>query len=119
MGQIIQIFQDVSSDHTQVIELDTVTITLRLKYNVRNASWFYSFTTENNEISDIKLVSNFPMLRQHKAIASDIPGDFFVIKTNDNAGDEITYDNLGTDYQLIYATADEVVNWFNTYNIEF
>lgn len=108
----IQIFSTNSSDFTQVIELDLINVTLRLKFNVRDESWFMSLDTENNSIKDLRLSINYPILRQHKALVHDIPGDFLVQKINDTAIDNLTFDNLGTDYLLLYYTEEEMIQWY-------
>lgn len=113
----IQIFNTKSSDFTQVVELDEILVTIRLKFNVRNESWYISLETENNSVKDLRLSINFPILRQHKALMSDIAGDFFVQKVNETAVDNLTYSNLGVDYLLLYYTAAEVTSWFSDNNI--
>ena len=108
----IPIFSTSSADFTQTIELDTTIVTLRLKYNIRNANWFMSVSTENYQLNDIKLVSNFQLLHQYKANFPELPGDFFVIKTNETTEDtEITYENLGNDFLLLYLSPEEVEQW--------
>ncbi len=117
MAFAIDILSTISSDFSQIVELDLVNVTVRLKFNTRDESWFMSLETENTSIKDIRLSINFPLLKQHKAIMYDIPGDFFVIKINESAIDNLTYANLGNDYQLLYLTEEEVTAWYSANNI--
>ncbi len=108
----IPIFSTKSSDFTQLIDLEGILVTLRLKYNIRNESWFVSIDTDDGSVKDIRLSIDFPVLRQHKALFPNIAGDFFVEKINTNAVDNLKYDNLGTDYLFLYYTEEEMEEWY-------
>lgn len=113
----IPIYSTNSSDFTQTIELDEVLITIRLKFNVRNENWFITVTTENYELKDIKVVSNFPLLRQYKYAIPEISGDFFIQKIDESSDLEVTYDNFGNIFALFYYTDDEVDTWLSANNL--
>ncbi len=107
----IPLFQDVSADFTQEIELNGQLIQLRIVYNIRVDFFFLRFTDQlGNPIQGIKIVPNWLLLDSHKGFV-DFDGDLIVIKTDENAGNEITYDNFGNGWDLFYLTPDEAEEW--------
>lgn len=115
MAQNIPIFLETSSDFTQRLELETGVCTLRIKWNVRNETAYLTFTDRfNNTLQNIKIVPNWPLLRHLKG-SIDFRGDFVAVAINSAAGNEITYENFGTDYRLLYLTPAEVQRWEDTY----
>lgn len=107
----LQVFQNVSSDFIQTINLDGQIVTLRMTYNIRSGFFFLTFTdSKENPLNGIKMVPNWLLLDQRKALI-DFDGDLMILKVNLEAEDVITYDNLGTDWLLYYLTPDEVADW--------
>lgn len=105
----IPVFTEQSSDFTQNIDLDNINVKIRLTYNTRVNYWFMALETGESSLQGIKLVKNFLLIDQYKALLPDIPGDFGVFKISNELNDnEFTYDNFGIAWSLFYLTADEV-----------
>jgi len=110
----IQLYNQSSADFTQIIDLDNITCTIRLTYNIRVGFFFMNILTENNELSGLKVVLNFPILYPHRALFPELPGDFFINKvTNEDENTEFSYENFGEVYKLIYYNADELAEWWS------
>lgn len=108
---IVPTFQKDSSDFIQTISLGGQTIILQIIYNVRAGYFFLHFTDqEGNKLDGVKMVPNWPLLKQHKALLS-FAGDFVIIRADESAGDNITYDNFGTGWQLLYLDETELAAW--------
>jgi len=112
MSSEIPLYTDVSADFTQTIDLDTVTVTIRLKYNIRNAFFSFDIETENYNLKGLKAIENFPIMYPHNALFPELKGDFFIIQvTNTDEVVEFTYDNFGTVWKLFYYTESEFEAW--------
>ena len=107
----IPIFQNVNANFTQEISLGGQLVQIQLVFNIRNQSWHMKFTDPNGDsIQGIKLVTNWPLFEYHKGFM-EFEGDLMVRKTDEQAGDEITYDNLGNGWGLFYMTESEINDW--------
>lgn len=107
----IPVFQNVSADFKQEISLGDQLVQIRLIWNVRAESFFLYFTDQNgNPLNGIKVITNWPMLADHKGFL-DFDGDLIVLKTDEDAGLYITYDNFGNVWDLYYLTQDEATAW--------
>ncbi len=80
-------------------------------FNIRNESWHIGFETENGNIEYLKVVYDFPLLKQYKYLFPELPGDFIVQKTENFTGDDIDYTNIGDSFALYYYTQDEIEEW--------
>ena len=108
---IIPSFQKTSSDFRQIINLNNQQVRIRLIYKVRAHSFFMDFTdSDNNFLSGLKLVPNWPLLKNHKALLN-FSGDLMVLKSNDSVEKNITYDNLNNGWSFVYLTEDELSSW--------
>lgn len=115
MAQRIPLYFSSSADFTQRLELEGAELIIRLYWNVRNKTAYMDFTDRNKStIHGMKIVPNFPLLRQIKGTV-DFRGDFVVLPATLQAPAEITYENFGTDHILYYLTNEEMENWENTY----
>jgi hypothetical protein len=115
----IPMFQSLSSDFTQNIDLESVNVEIRLMYNTRTESWMMQLKTDNYEINGIKLVKNFPLLWKHKALFPEVIGDFIVKKISDDINiNDLNYDNLGIYFGLFYITQAELEEWKVYYGID-
>ncbi len=108
----IPIYQNVSVDFSQTIDLDESPYVLRMTWNTRIESWFMDIldSSRNNLVLGLKIVSSAMLLR-NLAIDGLPPGDFLIWDseaTPENYG--ITLDNLGTRYFVIYLTEEEIEN---------
>jgi len=107
----IPIFQAVSSDFFQEIDLGGQLVQLRMTYNIRVGFFFLTFTDQDGtSLSSIKIVPTWPLLNQVKSLLN-FSGDLVVIKTDADAGDLITYDNFGNGWDLFYLTEAELATW--------
>ena len=107
-------FQNQTSDFTQSIDLEQVTITIRMIYNTRSESWYAHFSTTNYELNGIKLVKNFPLLWKHKSLFPELQGDFMIRKISDDINvNELNYDTLGIYFALFYLTETELEEWMS------
>jgi len=108
----IPLFQNLSADFTQNIDLENVNVVIRLTYNTRTETWMIKLSTDNYDLMGIKLVKNFPLLWRHRAIFPEILGDFIVIKISDDINiNDLNYDTLGVYYDLFYITQAELELW--------
>ena len=107
----LPLFPTVSSNFTYNIQLEEQVCIIKCVYNIRNGSFHIDFTDGNdNIVRGIKMVPGFPLLKYKKGF-TDLNGDLMMRAVTEAAGDEITYDNFGTDYQLFYMTEDEIIAW--------
>lgn len=107
----IPTFQQSSADFNQEIELGGQLVQLRIIRNIRNEFFHFRFTDQNgNIIYGIKIVPNWPLLDWHKGF-TDFQGDFLVLKDDEDAGTEITYDNFGSGWNLYFGTENEIDAW--------
>src|SRR4030042_6769147 len=108
----IPMFQEESTDFEFSIDLDNITTTIRLTYNVRSGYFRMNISTENYSLYGLKVVAEFPLIYQHKALFPELPGDIIINQVN-RLDEEIdmTYDNLGSDYVMRYYTKDEFEAW--------
>lgn len=107
----IPVFQDVSANFTQQIELAGQVVFIQLIWNTRIDSFFLTFTDQNgSEVKSIKLVANWPILERRKGFI-EFDGDLMVRKTDTEVETEITYDNLGNGWDLFYLTEEEINQW--------
>ncbi len=109
----ISIYQSISSNFEQEIILGDRLVSITLTWNVRSNSWYLFLTDieKNDSIAGIKLVPNWLILRQYKSFLPDFDGDFLIIKEDPNAGDRLTYDNLGVGYKLYWVNSTEAEDW--------
>jgi hypothetical protein len=109
----IPTFQSTSANFLQEIELGLQLVQIRITWNSRVEFFFLNFTDQNgNELNGVKIVPNWPLLDWHRGTLEFV-GDLIVRKTDEEAGDEITYNNFGNGWNLTYLTAAEVAAWKN------
>lgn len=108
----IPVYQNISADFEQVIELENQSLTLRIVWNARVEFFFLTVTDKNaNVIQAGKINPRVLLLRQHKGFIDDFAGDLIVLKADQNAEPYITYDNFGVGWKFYYLTAAEVQQW--------
>lgn len=114
----IPIYKDTSADFTQIMDLDNVTVTIRLRYNIRVGFWFMDLETENYSLYGLKVIENFPIIFPHQALFPELLGDFFIIQsTNTDEVVDFDYDSFGEIFNLFYYTETEYQTWRNTYGL--
>lgn len=95
-----------SADQTLNFNGLGIDCTLRFTWNVFSDCWFVSF----GDIQPRRLVINFPILKSMR-YRLPFPGDFMMKRTAEVVGDEIGFEDLGSNWLLCYLTAAEVEAW--------
>lgn len=114
----IPIFKTTSADFTQTIDLDNITVTIRLRYNIRDGFWFMDLSTENYNLYGLKVIENFPIIFPHYALFPELKGNFFIEQTTNT--DEVVsfdYDTFGEVFNLFYYDESEYNTWKDTYGL--
>lgn len=107
----IPTFQHLSADTVQEIELGGQLVQLRIIYNIRAGYFFLTFMDQSgNTLYGIKIVPDWPLLEYHKGF-TDFTGDLIVQKTDQDASNNITYDNFGNGWDLFYLSQNEITAW--------
>lgn len=117
MAVIIPVFQNKSSKFRQDLILENIALTFTMQWNSRAGYWFVSLTDGTTELLSKKLVANWPLLKRNKAIFPLLSGDIIAIKTDLEAENEITYDNLNNGWTLLYIDRFELEEWETFYGI--
>ena len=107
----IPTFQEKSSNFQFNILLGNQVWTLIFIYNARSESWYLNITDGTYILYGIKLVVDWLLLRQYKALIPNFEGDLLLVKTDDNAEDYLTYENLNDGWELNYVSEDEATEW--------
>lgn len=108
---VIPTFQNRTARYGIDIELNGIVFHLLFSWNSREESWYMDI--QNSEEIDIlrgiKLIPNYQLLKQYRAYA-DLPQGEFILWDlyNDSVNSEITYDNYGKRYQLLFFTNEEI-----------
>lgn len=108
---IIPTFQKKSSKFRQDIILGNASLTLVCNWSIRSNAWFIDLFNDTCELKSKKLVANWPLIRRNRASFPCLTGDIIAIKTDFDAGGEITYDNLNDGWALYYLDQFELVEW--------
>lgn len=107
----IPALQAASSNVQQRIELDQQIVELTLTWNSREEFFYLTITDPlGSTLSGVKVVPEWPLLRQFRG-AIEFRGELMVLRTNNEVGDSITYDNLGGGWDLLFLTNSEVDQW--------
>ncbi len=118
MTEIPVSFKDQSADFELSIDLEAVTVTIRLIYNTRVDRWFGEFSTTSNSVKVVPLVTDYLILNNFKSNLPEIKGDFIIQRVNnDFENPELSYDNFGTDWAFYYMTEAEVAVYKETNEI--
>ena len=109
--EIIPVFSESSSNYEQTLTLEQKTVTIGLTWNAYSERWVMSVVTNGKRIDGIPLVIDMLLMKQVTHLI-DLAGDFIVQKNCQKCEvTKIDYDNLGTDYVLLYYTAEEAEIW--------
>lgn len=111
MSYIVPTFQTTSARYILEAELATEVFRLRFTWNQRESSWYMDILDidDNNIMLGVKLVANYQLLLQYKAMAELPKGDFIMmdLESSPQTG-PVTFDNYGTRYQLIFFSNEEL-----------
>ena len=118
----IPTFQTISSKFLQEIIVANRTLELLVRWISRADAWYMDIKdiTEQEiqpEILGIKIVPNWALIRQYRSYLPDLKGDIIAIKTDIEASDDITYNNLNNGWGLFFADFDEVESWEDYYGL--
>ena len=106
----LPVFQSTASIFFYTIVLGDARFIVKLMWNSRSENWHITVTDENTDvINGVKVVGNWPLLSSHRAQIT-MDGDLVVIPLITDPP-PLTYDNLGTEWQLVYMTSDELAAW--------
>lgn len=94
-----------SSRQNFSVNLGELVCEFSVSWNSRCDSWFCDFRTSTGENNSVRLVENSSLLGSMNR--TGLNGDFRVLKFNSLCTDPITYDNLGTDWRLVFGTRSE------------
>lgn len=95
---------------SQRVTISGTTLTLTLKYNSRNTSWYLDIKTGSNSkeiLTGIKIMPNQNLTGRY--VLPLLPeGNFYCLRTQ-NRFDDIDRDNFGNDkvYQLFWASTED------------
>lgn len=107
--KIIPFSPSISSRQVFNVNLGELVCEFRMAWNSRVNSWFCDFKTSTGENNSVRLVEISPLLGTLNG--TGLAGDFRVLKFNKLCEDPITYDNLGSDWRLVFGTNDEWENY--------
>lgn len=107
MSVVIPITPDVPHFDFQV-ELDGVTYTLELRWNERDAAWYLSLLTAEEDplVMGRKVVLDVPLWSRFKD--PRVPRGLLVAVDTSQKGIDAGYDDLGRRVQLVYTPTAEI-----------
>lgn len=94
-----------SSHFTLSVNIGEVICSFRFLWNERDQNWYCDFRSGNGENLGVRIVKENALLGSRSNLGAD--GDFRVLKANKTAGNDITYENFGSDYILVWASTSE------------
>mgnify|MGYP003291735085 CR=1 FL=1 len=103
--KIIPFYPSISSRQVFSVNLGELVCEFRMAWNSRVESWFCDFKTTTGENNSVRLVENSPLLEGTNR--TGLKGDFRVLCFNAMASKNITYDNLGSDWKIVFGTDKE------------
>ena len=91
---------------TQSVNVGGVSLSIRLLWNGRDAAWYADLESADGKNNGVKFVVNTPLLANKNRVLKE--GDLVILQ-NVTADDAVLgFDNLGTDFVLMYMTKDEM-----------
>lgn len=110
----LQVFNTLSADFEQGLTLGGMAIQLRLIWNVRSEFWMLRVSNQDGvQVASVKLVPNYLLLRQHKALFP-LAGDLLLVREDPQASEFPTFEGLGKTFNLYFLDDEEVIQWENT-----
>ena len=95
---------------SQQVIIDSIVLNLELRWMTREGVWCLDIYNNNNEslLTGIKLTENKSVDLGYYRTGLPTNGNFWVLRF-DTSANNITRDNLGTSFQLVYLTEDEEI----------
>jgi hypothetical protein len=101
----------ISSDFSFTVSLENVFCKFRLMWNTKSQFWMVNTYEEPENgviIHGLKIIPNYPFLFTY---GPSFPGQLICLKVGNDTEEEITYNNFGTGWRLIYLDEDEFELW--------
>lgn len=87
------------------VNLDGVSLSIRLLWNDRDGHWFADFESVNGKNCGVRLVPGSLLLSSaNRAIPN---GDLAVLRVVSDGADALGFDNLGTEWALFYVDSGD------------
>lgn len=103
--KVIPFDPSISSHQNFFINLGSAVCEFDFVWNGRAEAWFVSISTSSGALHSVRLIENTPLCSDGDKL--DLGGYFKVIKTNAYGLNQITYDNLGSDWSLVFGSKEE------------
>lgn len=103
--KIIPFDPSLSSYQTFSVNLGDFVCSFRLLWNLRDACWFATLTSDAGENDGVRIVPESPLLGKKSNLGYD--GDFRCLKFSKKASDAIGYSDLGSSWKLVWGSPDE------------
>lgn len=100
----IPLFSEQTARWTSQIDLGNKRYMLYFAWNSRCEYWEFSIYDENKEllVGGIRLVTKIDLLDIYRNYITDLPSGILQVVPRNDVVEEITRDNLNSDYTLIY-----------------
>jgi hypothetical protein len=110
MAFVVPTFQSRSARYIIGVELAGEKFRLRFYWNTREEFWYMDILDQddNNLITGIKMVINYSLLDQYVAVIGIPKGNFILWDLEKDVSGEVTFDNFGRRYQLIFLSDSEI-----------
>lgn len=108
---ILPTFQTSSPRYKYHISLDGIIYYLNFNWNTRESAWYMDIanSSETLILAGIKLVPDYRLLKQYKAIEGLPAGDFLLVDSKqDDQNSQVTFDNFGDRYVLMYVEESDL-----------
>ena len=103
--KLIPFYPSDSSRQEFSVNLGEQVCIFNVSWNGRAGAWFMDLKTSEGFINNVRLVETTSLLADNNGLG--LGGNFRVLKTNKLTRESITYDNLGSDWTLTFATNEE------------
>lgn len=108
---IIDFDPRVSADQYFSVDVGDDVANIHLRWNERDGHWFADISSSNGEVPSVRIIEKSPLLGQRGGSVK-LGGDFRVLAFNRDS-EAITYDNLGSDWKIIFGTYQEWADYDN------
>ena len=111
---LFPVFTTFSSKFSYRLDLDGITFSFQFYYNTREKSWYMSMAdAAGSKIFDgLKLVPMYKLLDDYRALIPQLTGQLVLVDLSQNpATSDVTFDNYGERYILVYFSMAEVAQY--------
>lgn len=89
----------------QRVNIDGVTVAMRIYWNEKDAHWFLDLESADGKRNGVRCVPSSRLLGSLNPVIAS--GDFAILKDDQSDDAGLVFDNMGTTYGLYYVTAAE------------